>query len=471
MQYLTQVNEIRAQISKFSLAKILWLDTEIADYWTPFPRLSLIQVLPDLTDNTGKSAYILDVLDKPELADEFIKQIMLNPQIIKVFHNASFDLKYLGGKSAANVTCTLKIARKITKQVLQTSNLKLKTLAAELCHFSNVDTEEGLSDWGKRPLSQKQLQYAVMDTVYLAAVHRRLLEVSVPNHDAVREIFDMVSDSNQSTNNSTTNSTTNSENLSLSPTKVRVAFECPRLFYLNQYFGGKTLFSPPNNLAGIGNIFHKLADEFVNLATNEPRFQEIFNLGTSQLQVKNVASKMQQLFYELKFSSYLDQITQKDLSKAPALLKVWEGMQGLIKRFAQLLVTNRHYCNAETVIRNTFITEERKLEHYFNLADGAQQRVAGEYDCLVFNFERKRLCVVEFKTYQPVDPSAQLAQVSLYSYMLRQKKKVAVDSAVYCVLPEFKEYTYTWEQLENTVHQLIPYKLQRSFSLSLVKSD
>jgi S-DNA-T family DNA segregation ATPase FtsK/SpoIIIE len=28
-------------------------------------------------------------------------------------------------------------------------------------------------------------------------------------------------------------------------------------------------------------------------------------------------------------------------------------------------------------------------------------------------------------------------------------------------LPEFKEYHYSWEQLENTVHQLIPYKLQQ----------
>ncbi len=69
--------------------------------------------------------------------------------------------------------------------------------------------------------------------------------------------------------------------------------------------------------------------------------------------------------------------------------------------------------------------------------------------------------MVEFKTYQPVDPSAQLAQVALYSYMLSCKSKVPVDSAVYCVLPEFKEYHYSWEQLESTVHQLIPYKLQQ----------
>lgn len=175
MQYLTEASEIRGQIAKFALAKTLWLDTEIADWDTYYPRLSLIQVLAQANDLTGEAAYIIDVLEQPDLAAYFINQIMVNPQIEKVFHNASFDLKYLGGQLAQNVTCTLKIARKI-KRELQVSNLQLKTLATELCNFINVDKEERLSDWGYRPLSQKQLQYAAMDTVYLAAVHRRLLE-------------------------------------------------------------------------------------------------------------------------------------------------------------------------------------------------------------------------------------------------------------------------------------------------------
>ncbi len=449
MQYLSEGHEIRAQIVKFASAKTLWLDTEIADWNTYYPRLSLIQVLADPTNSAGESVYILDVLHKPDLAAYFINQIMVNPNIEKVFHNASFDLKYLGGQIAQNVTCTLKLARKITREVLQVSNLQLKTLAAELCGFSNVNKEEQASDWGKRPLSDKQLQYAAMDTVYLAAVHRRLLEISNPN--IINNIFDMVS-------NGSKQSTKKSENSSFNATKVRVAFECPRLFYLHQRFAGNTLFLPGNAHSGIGKAFHQLADDFVSLAVHEPRFQELFKAAASQLQLEEVASDMRQLFYEIKFSSYLQ---QKDANQAQALLQVWQGLQRLIKRFAELLVVNRRYCDAETVIRKTFITEERSLEYYFNLPDGTRQRVGGEFDCLVYNFELKRLCVVEFKTYQPADPSAQLAQVALYSYMLWQKKKVAVDSAVYCVLPEFKEYQYTWEQLENTVHQLIPYKLQQ----------
>ncbi|WP_341529727.1 DNA translocase FtsK [Nostoc sp. UHCC 0302] len=452
MHYLKESAEIQTQIPKLALAKVLWLDTEVADYNTYSPRLSLIQVLAEPTDYTGEFTFILDVLDKPNLVALFINQIMVSSQIEKVFHNASFDLKYLGGNSAQNITCTLKLARKISQKILKTSNLKLKTLATEICHFSNVDIEEGKSNWGKRPLSDKQLQYAAMDTVYLAAVHRRLLQIYTP--DFVNNIFDMIPNGSQQ-------STEKSINTSLTATKVRVAFECPRLFYFHQRFGVNTLFIPPENHVGIGNIFHQVAENFINIAISEPRFTEIFKTSVSQLNLEKITSHLQQLFYEIKFSAYLEKAVEKDSSIAQPLYKVWQGVQGLIRRFAELLIVNRRYCSADAVIRNTFVAEERKLEHYFQLADGTQQRVGGEFDCLVYNFEVKRLCVLEFKTYQPIDPSAQLAQVSLYSYMLWQKKKVPVDSAVYCVLPEFKEYQYSWEQLENTVHQLIPYKLHQ----------
>jgi S-DNA-T family DNA segregation ATPase FtsK/SpoIIIE len=443
MHYLTEASEIYNQIFQLSLSKTLWIDTEIADWYTDKPKLALIQVLADYTDLNGESAYIFDVLDKPDLVVYFINQIMVNSQIEKVFHNAGFDLKYLGKELAENVTCTLKIARKITKEVLQTTNLKLKTLAAELCHFSNVDAEEGSSDWGKRPLTQKQLNYAAMDTVYLAAVHYRLLEISNP--DVISRVFNMVNNK--------------SENSSLTPTKVRLAFECPRLFYLNHNFNCKAIFSPKDAITGIGNVFHQLADNFINLLLIEPRFKTLLNPSATQLKVDVITLEIQQLFYKIKFFPYLQNAIAKDASKASLLLQVWQGLQGLIKKFTELLIINRRYCSAETVIQNTFISEERSLEYYFDLPNGTKQLIRGEFDCLVFNFELKRLCMVEFKTYQSVDSAAQLAQVSLYSYMLWKQKKAPVDSAVYCVLPEFKEYKYSWEQLENTVHQLIPYKL------------
>lgn len=443
MHYLTKDAEIYQQISQLFGSKTLWIDTEIADWNTPYPRLSLIQVLADTTDLTGESALIFDVLDKPDLVNYFISQIMVKPEIAKVFHNSAFDVKYLGGKLVQNIICTYQLSRKITREKLQVSNLKLKTLAVELCQFYNVDAEQGTSDWGIRPLTQKQLNYAAMDTVYLAAVHRRLLQIYQP--EAINGIFNMVNNK--------------SENSSLTPTKVRVAFECPRLFYLNHHFDDKAIFFPKDSISGTGSIFHKLADDLIQFIKINPQIKSLLITDVSRLNLEQISSEIQQIFYQMTFFPYLQNSISKDDSKATTLLQVWQGIQGLIKKLTELLIVNRRYCSPETVIKNTFIQEERILEYYFNLPDGTQQLVRGEFDCLVFNFAVKRLCIVEFKTYHPVDPAAQLAQVSLYSYMLFQKKKAAVDSAVYCVLPEFKDYQYSWEQLENTVHQLIPYKL------------
>ncbi|HEY9797138.1 MAG TPA: DNA translocase FtsK, partial [Leptolyngbyaceae cyanobacterium] len=147
--------------------------------------------------------------------------------------------------------------------------------------------------------------------------------------------------------------------------------------------------------------------------------------------------------------------------KAPALFQVWEGLKGLIRCWAQLLVRNRRYCSASDVISKTLIALKPNVKHHFQLPDGTQQLVQGRFDSVVYDFEHHRLCVVEYKTYQSPDKSAQLAQVALYSYMLREKLGVPIDSAVYSVLPNWDELTFSWDELEKTVHQLIPQKLQQ----------
>ena len=447
MPYLTKSDEIRSIITKIASAKTLWLDTETADWQSPNPRVSLIQVLAEPTDLTGDRAYVLDVLDKPEVVAYFVDQIMADPKIEKVFHNANYDVKFLGKEQAQNVTCTWKMAKKLKKKkssdILQLPNLKLKTLAEELCNFSNVDKSEQASDWGRRPLSEKQLQYAKMDTVYLAQVHLRLLELKNP---IKREPVDKIS---------------NSKPRSFSVTKVRVAFECPRLFYLGHRLGGKMMFQPAGNPPKIGTQFHQFADHFAFIAKQEPRFNALFEPAADQLNVEAIAQQLQQLFYELAFFPHLQVASKTDPGKAPALFQVWEGLKGLIRCWAQLLVRNRRYCSASDVISKTLIALKPNVKHHFQLPDGTQQLVQGRFDSVVYDFEHHRLCVVEYKTYQSPDKSAQLAQVALYSYMLREKLGVPIDSAVYSVLPNWDELTFSWDELEKTVHQLIPQKLQQ----------
>lgn len=177
MPYLTNANEIKAAIARLCYAPILWVDTEVADYKSKNPHLSLIQVLANSTDITGEQVLIFDVLDQPELIDYFIGEIMENAAIAKVFHNKSFDLRYLGQKRAKNVVCTLELAKKLPYYLAPKPDNTLKTLAENLCHFPNVNKESQGSDWGQRPLSADQLKYAHLDPVYTAQVHHRLLQL------------------------------------------------------------------------------------------------------------------------------------------------------------------------------------------------------------------------------------------------------------------------------------------------------
>lgn len=190
MPYLTNPIDIQFKISEYLNSQVLWIDTEVADYKSDSPRLSLIQVLDQSIDVRGSSellhqigdrVFILDVLEHPELISEFIEKIMLNPKIEKVFHNASYDLNFLGKKKAKNVTCTFELAKKIPYYLVPLPNHKLKTLVEQLCHLPLVDKTEQGSDWGRRPLSANQLYYAKMDAVYVAQVHHRILQVKEPD--------------------------------------------------------------------------------------------------------------------------------------------------------------------------------------------------------------------------------------------------------------------------------------------------
>jgi DNA segregation ATPase FtsK/SpoIIIE, S-DNA-T family len=454
MNYLTEPSEISSAIATWASAKILWLDTEVADWQTTNSHLSLIQVLTHSQDRTGATSYILDVLHQPALIHQFIQTIMVNPAIEKVFHNASYDLRYLGKAAASNVTCTLKLAQKISKQRLGTSNLKLKTLAVELCGFSAVDAEAQNSDWGRRSLTPQQLHYAGMDVVYLAATHRSLLAITNPAALAALDIaVDMPMPPSPEPSPVS--------NSSLSVTKVRVALECPRLFYLSHHFNAKALFIPSNAPRGMGTLFHRWADEFIAQIRRDPEYAARLHAPVAQLEAAAIATQMQQRFYQQHFFPYLQTTRQQDEQQVPALLQIWQGLRGLIQHFAELLVSNRHCYPASTMIQQTFVMGDRRLEHTFTLPNGTSQRIAGEYDCLIYDGKRQRFCVIEFKTYAPVDPAAQLPQVALYSYLLWTRHQTPVDAAVYCVLPSFQDYHYTWDELENTVHQVIPHKLQQ----------
>lgn len=127
--------------------------------------ISLIQ-----TNFLGGVPTIIDVITiGPSNCNYFIEKIMMNNEITKVFHNASFDIKQFKSTFDVwikNVECT-----KVFMQSLGiTTGMKasifrghaLKDLARD--YFDcDMDKTEGKSQWGARPLSDSQLKYAALD--------------------------------------------------------------------------------------------------------------------------------------------------------------------------------------------------------------------------------------------------------------------------------------------------------------------
>lgn len=191
--FLSQPQAIAEAIERLRKKRRIWLDTEVADWQKGNGRLSLIQALPDDCEPHSGATIFLDVLDQPDLAEHFVDQIMTDSSIEKVFHNASFDLRYLGGSDAVNVVCTMRLAKSFPSHVYSfPDGFALKALTQQFGIASNVSKEEQGSDWGVRPLSSRQLRYAALDVVYLRGVHLTLLDMASQLEDPATVSIDEI---------------------------------------------------------------------------------------------------------------------------------------------------------------------------------------------------------------------------------------------------------------------------------------
>lgn len=98
-----------------------------------------------------------------------LRALMANPDVLKIFHFARFDVamlqRYLGVVTAP-VYCT-KIASKLVRTY--TDRHGLKDLVRELANV-DLSKQQQSSDWGARDLTEAQLAYAASDVLHLHEV-------------------------------------------------------------------------------------------------------------------------------------------------------------------------------------------------------------------------------------------------------------------------------------------------------------
>ena len=100
--------------------------------------------------------------------------MVANPDVVKIFHAADQDLVYITrwcGARFVNIFDTSLAARFCG----MAGQISLQKLLAETLGVS-LQKDSTLTDWTKRPLSQKQLSYALEDVAYLAELAEHLTE-------------------------------------------------------------------------------------------------------------------------------------------------------------------------------------------------------------------------------------------------------------------------------------------------------
>jgi ribonuclease D len=150
----------------------------VADWRTPSPRLSLLQVRTASGPNI-----VVDVLEgamSQILHEEFIPQVMANDQVEKWAHYARYERRFLGQERAANLNCTFEMARTLPYYRLPLRSL---SLAALVKRFFDQDLDKTLqhADWGiPRPLPPAYIEYAASDTEWCYRVYHHLRSIPRP---------------------------------------------------------------------------------------------------------------------------------------------------------------------------------------------------------------------------------------------------------------------------------------------------
>lgn len=143
------------------------IDTETMGLSLARDRLCVVQLSPG--DGSADVVQIAaDTADAPNL-----KRLLGDPNIVKIFHFARFDLGMLQktfGAMPQPVYCT-KIASRLTRTY--TDRHGLKDLVREILGH-DLSKQQQSSDWGSTDLSDAQVSYAAADVLYLHALRERL---------------------------------------------------------------------------------------------------------------------------------------------------------------------------------------------------------------------------------------------------------------------------------------------------------
>ncbi len=164
---VTDTNKLAAICARMATADFVCVDTEFMRETTYYPDLCLVQL------GTTEEACAID----PKAAGidlEPLLKLLIKEEVLKVFHAGGQDLEIIYNLTGATPaplfdTQIAAMALGLGEQVGYTN------LVAAYLGFQ-VDKGARFTDWGRRPLNDRQLDYAIGDVTHLATLFPMMLE-------------------------------------------------------------------------------------------------------------------------------------------------------------------------------------------------------------------------------------------------------------------------------------------------------
>ena len=158
--------------------KLIGIDTEFNWRKTYFPELSLLQI------STESQILLIDYLKFKSLS--FLKKILESNQRLIIAHSSRSDATVL----STNLKIKLKNTFDIQLAEKEINGGFIKNYGSIVSTYSGyeLDKSETNSNWLKRPLKGKQLEYAANDVNFLIPIYKKQIK-KLKKRDKVRKVM------------------------------------------------------------------------------------------------------------------------------------------------------------------------------------------------------------------------------------------------------------------------------------------
>lgn len=165
MRIIETTEELQSLSKELEQGPYLALDTEFMRDQTYWPKLCLLQVA------SPSAQAIIDPL-APNLDLSSFYQLLKSTGIVKVLHAARQDIEifYHQGGVVPDPLFDTQIAAMVCGFGDAAS---YETLTRKLAN-AEIDKSARFTDWSRRPLSQRQLEYALADVTHLRTIYEKL---------------------------------------------------------------------------------------------------------------------------------------------------------------------------------------------------------------------------------------------------------------------------------------------------------